>query len=150
MYSKNNFQIKALVTIIIALIFIFVNFYKKTSHLEEDFFQKLVVKYYLMEFEGVVMERFVDEKNHGYRKVVFRNTNKKQDVLFLDFENDDIFNSFHVGDTIFKEPNTLNFLIKRNSEKFIKKFNFEYYVDRDDYDENLDSLIFDYIKKKDY
>ncbi len=148
MYLKNNFQTKVVVAIImLAAIFIFNNLNKKKFPSEEDFFQKLVVKFYLMEFEGVVTKRFVDKKNHGYRKVVFRSMNK-EDILFLNFENDYIFYSFNVGDTIVKKTNTLNFLIKTNSEEIFKKFNFDNYVNRDDYDENLDSIIFDFLKKK--
>ncbi len=150
MYLKNNFQIKVVVVAIIAAILIFSNLYKKTLHLEEDFFQKLIVKFYLMEFEGVVTKRFIDEKNHGYRKVIFRSMDNEDDVLFLDFENDNIFYSFKVGDTIVKKQNTLNFSINRNSQKFVKKFNFDAYVDRDNYDENLDSIIFNYLKRKDF
>ena len=120
---------------------------QKVFELEDSFtLEKAILNYYRSSFSGVIVKKFIDEKNHGYRKIVLSN-GKVEEVIYLDFEQDALFNSFQINDTLIKLANQSQILLKRNGSETTIKFNFENHVDREKYHKSLDTIILNYLNK---
>ncbi|MCB0853546.1 MAG: hypothetical protein KDD63_15075 [Bacteroidetes bacterium] len=72
-------------------------------------------------FEGVVINKFIDWENHAYR-VIELNSYKKR--IYLDAGRQKFYDEFQVGDSISKPAGTLMVNIFRSDQK--KTVDFEY------------------------
>ncbi len=109
-------------------------------------FEETVFIYYKSSFSGVVVKKFIDKENHSSRKIVLRN-GKIEEVIYLDFQRNVLFNSIKVNDTLIKLTNQSKISLKRNGNEMSFKFNFENHVDREKYHKNLDTIVLKYLNR---
>ncbi|MDD3860774.1 MAG: hypothetical protein PHW83_11290 [Bacteroidales bacterium] len=69
-----------------------------------------------LELQAVVIDRFKDTDNHGFETVVVLQNNKE--ITFLLYgDNSSLFDSICVGDSIYKELNSMEVLVIRHNIK---------------------------------
>jgi len=71
----------------------------------------------LTKFEGLVIDKFMDKKNHNHATLRLRNSFGEQSVI-LTRDKSDIFEFVQVGDSVSKEYGDLNVRIKRGNELY--------------------------------
>ena len=76
------------------------------------------------EYSGVVTEKYIDQDQHMYEKVVLKK-DQGSEVILTDWETSGFFDFLKVGDSISKNPNSLQVKIWRNNRDTI--YNLEFY-----------------------
>jgi|GEM_PF-4849082 len=72
------------------------------------------------EYNGVVVEKFIDKQQHDYRTVILE-VDGKREILLLDFETTGIFEFIKVGDTLIKQKKSLDLRLIRTEMDTIMK-----------------------------
>jgi hypothetical protein len=83
-----------------------------------DFFQADVKN-------GVIVEKFVDAKNHAIKTVIIEDNERRYKVIFVPYDNWVDFERLTVGDTLSKPVNSFKFFGK-NGEDFQLHFDCDY------------------------
>lgn len=69
----------------------------------------------LTKFEGLVIDKFMDKKNHNHATLRLKNSFGEQNII-LTRDKGEIFDFVQVGDSISKEYGALDVLIKRGGK----------------------------------
>lgn len=86
---------------------------------------KIFQVYCNLKFNGTITNKFVDEKDHNFKKVVITDKIAPK-IIRLDYENPELFLFLQKGDSIVKKVNSLNFQVIRNNFDTIIRFDFQY------------------------
>lgn len=78
-------------------------------HILKDIYHPAIEK-------GVIVEKYVDTKNHAIMTVIIDDNGKRYKVVFIPFDNWNDFNRLTVGDTLEKPLNSFKFLVKNGFE----------------------------------
>lgn len=78
----------------------------------------------LTKFEGLVIDKFMDKRNHNHATLKLRNSFGEQNII-LTRDKSDIFDFVQVGDSVSKEYGDLNVLIKRGGELYEIKLDYK-------------------------
>jgi hypothetical protein len=79
---------------------------------QEDRFNKIVYDEYHWSYEGIIVEKYLDEKDHNRHIIVLENT-EGRDRRDFTFQSLGLFNFLEVGDSIVKERQSIDLSIKR-------------------------------------
>jgi hypothetical protein len=121
------------VIIFIFFVLIFFTFFKINSTTDE------YVEYILpMTFDGVVIEKYIDYRNHATKVVVVKNQNSEKIKLF----NSDwiqIYENSDIGDKIYKRDGSINIFIigSDKKEKMINYNSSNYYIHKRQWIKNM-------------
>lgn len=108
---KLLFRIWLLVSLI-GLVIILLWFKNIIPTPEEDI-NMAVNAYKTDEFNGVVIDKFIDRNEHNFKKV-FINENNTQRVILFDIETSGVYDFFSIGDSITKHKGSLQIRVIRN------------------------------------
>lgn len=61
---------------------------------------------------GVIVEKYIDSRNHAIRTIIIEASEKRYKVLFIHYDNWNDFDRLSVGDTLEKPLNSFKFLVK--------------------------------------
>ncbi|MEX0995496.1 MAG: hypothetical protein WDZ45_00445 [Flavobacteriaceae bacterium] len=111
----NNKRILQFVLVIVTLSILFFINRDKLIFSEEQFFSSLVNDYFQKEFNGVVKDKYIDEFEHMYKKVILNTKNGSEYIFILNFERDDFYEFIQIGDTLIKPKNSLEVNLTRKS-----------------------------------
>lgn len=78
----------------------------------------------LTKFEGLVIDKFMDKKNHNHATLKLRNSFGEQNII-LTRDKSEIFDFVQLGDSVSKEYGDLNVLIKRRCELYVIKLDYK-------------------------
>jgi hypothetical protein len=78
----------------------------------------------LTKFEGLVIDKFMDKKNHNHATIKLKNSFGEQNII-LTRDKSEIFDFIQVGDSISKEYGDLNVYIERGSELYEIKLDYK-------------------------
>jgi len=76
------------------------------------------------EYSGVIIEKYIDQDQHMYEKVIL-DKSPGTDVILLNWETSGFFDFLKIGDSISKNPNGLQVNVWRNDKDTI--YNLEFY-----------------------
>ncbi len=111
-FNKNTIIISASILIFLLLgTIVIVKFISTVKKLNPD---KKASEYYREDvFSGLVLNKYIDSKQHNYKTLIVGNDNKEHRILF-DFEIGGLYEFIQIGDSIFKKKDTLDVRLKRN------------------------------------
>ena len=75
------------------------------------------------EYRGVIIEKYIDQNQHMYEKVIL-DKSPGTDVILLDWETSGFFDFLKIGDSISKNPNSLQVNVWRNDKDTIYNLKF--------------------------
>lgn len=78
----------------------------------------------LTKFEGLVVDKFMDKKNHNHATLKLRNSLGEQNII-LTRDKSKIFNFVQVGDSISKEYGDINVFIRRDGKLYEIKLDYK-------------------------
>ncbi|MGC9342622.1 MAG: hypothetical protein ACP5E3_07985 [Bacteroidales bacterium] len=109
--GKVLFKIWLIVSLIglVIILFWFINIIPTA---EEDI-HMAVNAYKIDEFNGVVIDKYIDKNEHNFKKVIINENNTRRVVLF-DIEISGVYDFFMVGDSIAKDKGNLQIRVIRN------------------------------------
>lgn len=97
---------------VVGLIIIFFWFKSVIPTVEEDI-NMAVNAHQVEEFNGVVINKFIDKNEHNFKKVIINDNNTKGTILF-DIETSGVYDFFKVGDSIVKHKGNIQIRVIRN------------------------------------
>jgi hypothetical protein len=132
------------------VIIIILLFYKINSQGikdESNFYEKLVVKNYDLEFKGLVIQVNKENGDDYYNTIKVKDNYNREELYFFDYEGPNFLNHFQIGDSIIKLKSELIITIRRKGEfkkVKLKLDGYKYY----DINNNPDSIIRKYLNTK--
>lgn len=104
-----------LFSIFIGIVGISFWFYYKVPSPKID--SKYVVKSYRdKSFSGIVKNKYIDENDHKWKKIILNNKiTGKDDVVLMNWETGGVFDYVQIGDTLCKKEGSLHILLKRKN-----------------------------------
>lgn len=90
---------------------------------QSDLYKQAVSYYKNEEFDGKVIEKYIDKKSHNYQTIIIWENYAKRRVIFNDAVRG-AFDYITVGDSIVKNKDELFVLIIRNSKDTIFEYDF--------------------------
>ena len=78
----------------------------------------------LTKFEGLVIDKFMDKRNHNHATLRLKNSFGEQNII-LTRDKSEIFEFVQVGDSVSKEYGDLNVRIKRGNELYEIKLDYK-------------------------
>ncbi len=111
-----------LITGAIGLLFIIIWFSQIIPTPEEDI-NMAVNAYKIEEYEGLIVDKFIDRKEHNFKKVII-NENNQQRVILFDIEISGLYDFLEIGDSIIKNKGELRVRVIRNELDTILKMKF--------------------------
>ena len=81
------------------------------------------------QYSGIVTDKYIDQDQHMYEKVVL-NTDLGTEVVLTDWETSGFYDFLKIGDSISKNPNSLEVKIWRNNRDTIYNLKFYCLEDR--------------------
>lgn len=76
-----------------------------------------------IEFNSIVINKYIDKKNHLYQTCLFKNKNDTIKFIF-DFDTSGLFEYLHIGDSIIKPSGDSLVIVKRDG--IVKEFILDY------------------------
>ena len=121
-FIKRNFKYILLVNIVLLLVIIFV--VNRNLPTPKEINQTAFESIKLTKFEGLVIDKFMDKKNHNHVTLRLRNSFGEQNII-LTRDKSEIFEFVQVGDSVSKEYGDLNVRIKRGDELYEIKLDYK-------------------------
>lgn len=121
-FIKRNFKYILLVNIVLLVIIIFV--VNRNLPTPKEINQTAFESIKLTKFEGLVIDKFMDKKNHNHVTLRLRNSFGEQNII-LTRDKSDVFEFVQVGDSVSKEYGGLNVRIKRGDELYEIKLDYK-------------------------
>lgn len=91
---------------------------------QKEFFDKIVYDEYHSNYQGIVVEKYIDKQNHARPIIIIRHQkfgdNKKDFV----FQSSELFDFIKIGDTMTKKTESLKINLKRKNLDTVIKLNF--------------------------
>jgi|GEM_PF-1526293 len=78
-----------------------------------------------LEYSGVVTNKFIDKKEHNFRKVVIQENGQKRTILY-NFENGGLFDFISINDSIIKTEGNLKVQIIRSNLDTVINMSFSF------------------------
>ena len=75
------------------------------------------------EYSGLIIEKYIDQDQHMYEKVIL-DKSPGTDVILLDWETSGFFDFLKIGDSISKDPSSLQVNVWRNDKDTIYNLEF--------------------------
>ena len=70
-------------------------------------------------YDGVLTNKFVDKKQHNYKKIILKDFNGRESTHVLDLESGGLYDYLEIGDTIYKKRGELFLKLKRKKNDTI-------------------------------
>jgi hypothetical protein len=70
-------------------------------------------------YDGVLTNKFVDKKQHNYKKIILKDFNGRESTHILDLESGGLYDYLEIGDTIYKKRGELFLKLKRKKNDTI-------------------------------
>ena len=70
-------------------------------------------------YDGVLTNKFVDKKQHNYKKIILKDFNGSESTHVLDLESGGFYDYLEIGDTIYKKRGELFLKLKRKKNDTI-------------------------------
>lgn len=126
--EKGNFsEMKVLFRIWLALSFVgmilLLFWIKSVIPTDEEELNSAVNAYRMKEYNGVVIDKFIDRDEHNFKKIIVNEDNMKKTLLF-NIETSGIFDYFEVGDSIIKRNGSLQVRVLRHDLDTVLKMEF--------------------------
>lgn len=84
----------------------------------ESLKKRNIMGFYTEEFQGIVIDKFVNVANNSYKQIVIQNIDDSETmVVSTPRNNEDIFSLVSIDDTIVKKKNTLKIILSNNSKR---------------------------------
>jgi len=98
-------------------------FFRDVIPSEEEQFEMAIRSYSIMEFEGIVINKFIDEDEHLSQKIMLGKDGVSKAVVF-DIETSGIYDFIEIGDSLMKENESLMIRVIRNDLDTMLKMSF--------------------------
>ncbi len=92
---------------------------------DEEYFTSLVEEYKTKEFDGIVSQKFKDENDHNFQKIVLDLKNGGSKTIITNFEKEEFYNFIKVGDSLTKKRYSLEVALRRPGVDTTLSFKFE-------------------------
>jgi hypothetical protein len=109
--GKVLFKIWLILSLIGLVIILF--WFKNIIPTPEEDIHMAVNAYKIDEFNGVVIDKYIDKNEHNFKKIIINENNTRRVVLF-DIEISGVYDFFMVGDSIAKDKGNLQIRVIRN------------------------------------
>jgi len=70
-------------------------------------------------YDGFLTNKFVDKKQHNYKKIILKDFNGRESTHILDLESGGLYDYLEIGDTIYKKRGELFLKLKRKKNDTI-------------------------------
>lgn len=68
---------------------------------------------------GIIIDKYIDQYNHGYETIVYLQNNRRKKFTIPKFDKGLFFDKVNIGDTIFKPHNNYEFIVRSKAgQKF--------------------------------
>ncbi|TKG90688.1 hypothetical protein EYV94_22750 [Puteibacter caeruleilacunae] len=124
--KKFNKKKQILLTWVIGAMFATVGFqiwFKIIAPSSEDYIEAVVNSYKCKEFNGTIIDKYIDEENSNFKKIIFEN-NKDAEVILFGYEVRKVYEFLMIGDIIQKEKGSLFMSVSRSNLDTIIEFQF--------------------------
>ncbi|MFX0558692.1 hypothetical protein ACOCEA_17980 [Maribacter sp. CXY002] len=95
------------------IILLFLGFYSCEHFSQKDYFDNIVYKAYNTRYDGLVVEKYIDAKDHNRNILIIENNLFEKNKTDFTFQSLRLFDFIKIGDTIFKERKSITLNIKR-------------------------------------
>lgn len=121
-FIKRNLKYILLANIVLLVVIIFVvnRNLPTPNEINKTAFESIK----LTKFEGLVIDKFMDKKNHNHATLKLRNSFGEQNII-LTRDKSKIFDFIQVGDSVSKEYGDLNVYIERGGELYEIKLDYK-------------------------
>ena len=103
---------KGIVFLIIGWILLYLVFFKILPYLSDKYHGCYIHQdVYTQRIKSVVLDKFIDSKNHDNETIIYWGKNNKQEIMTFTGDFDGLYDFLNVGDSIIKEPHTLYYKV---------------------------------------
>ncbi|MDB5141566.1 MAG: hypothetical protein JWQ66_279 [Mucilaginibacter sp.] len=108
----NTRRVRMAIAIGIVLIYISINYKVIYTYIIKGSDCSLEVKAKDSNFNGLVIKKFLDTPNHGYKTILVENNGNDSKIYFTDNEDSLLWKRIEINYFIRKERNSLNYYLK--------------------------------------
>jgi hypothetical protein len=106
-------MIRKILFTIICVVVIYVIFMRLLPYLNDKSYEcDLYNKVYNQQISALVERKFIDTRNHNYRKIIYSENTKVGQDMILDGEFQEIYDFLEVGDSLIKEKKSIYYKVK--------------------------------------
>ena len=121
-FIKRNFKYILLANIVLLAFIIFI--VNKNLPTPKEVNKKAFESIKLNKFEGLVMDKFLDKKNHNHATIKIKNSFVEQNII-LTRDKSDLFSFIQLGDSVLKEYGEFEVMIKRDGKLHVIKLDYK-------------------------
>jgi len=107
-----RYFIELIVILLLIFVFTILNVFNVFDKSDNEFACSTQKGFTGKRYSGIVERKFIDKKNHWTKTIVIRERSLKLSIYDFSHDRNNIFSLISVGDTLIKEINSKNIIIK--------------------------------------
>jgi hypothetical protein len=109
-------MIRKILFTIFCMVIIYVIFIRLLPYLNDKNYDcDLYNKIYYQQISALVERKFIDTRNHNYRKIIYSEKAKVKQDMILEGEFQEIYDFLKVGDSLIKKKKSIYYKVKSNT-----------------------------------